>query len=441
MKLIFQFGNLNSDRNVFTTIVGKNGSGKSRMLKEIIELFREKKKIVGNVQSSFSLEDESLIGDLPRNIIASSTSPFDKFPFNDRATSDGYYSYQGLRGLYSNNLSLSFMTRTLGGLIRAMSLEEGRVKTVLDVLDYLEYHKVLEARFITEMTRNTLGTLAYAKDPLELINEMLHGKNYGGNEFRKVVRRLEDADDYTKKQIVYALRLFLESFSDNRISIVLTENGIVNMETSQAVPEDFSLLLEYGFLRLRDITLHKKGHDESFRINDASSGEQCVVMSILGIASRIKDYSLICIDEPEICLHPQWQERYIELMMSTFEAFKGCHFLIATHSPQIISRLGDECCFVLDMQSGNTLDAKALNKRSADFQLAHVFGAPGFKNECLMREVLEALTNISSGKKISSTEITYLHALIESKELLDIDDPVTKLILLLEQGLEALANV
>lgn len=62
--------------------------------------------------------------------------------------------------------------------------------------------------------------------------------------------------------------------------------------------------------------------NNSFSIKDASSGEQSIILSILGIASKIKDNSLICIDEPEICLHPEWQEKYIEILTQTFTNYK-----------------------------------------------------------------------------------------------------------------------
>ncbi len=45
-------------------------------------------------------------------------------------------------------------------------------------------------------------------------------------------------------------------------------------------------------------------------------------MNILGISTEIRDNSLICIDEPELSLHPKWQEKYMKLLMNTFSDYK-----------------------------------------------------------------------------------------------------------------------
>ena len=81
------------------------------------------------------------------------------------------------------------------------------------------------------------------------------------------------------------------------------------------------------------------------------SGELSVLSLILGLTATIKDDSLICIDEPEINLHPQWQEKIIELIELVSENYYGCHFFIATHSPQLISGIKQNNSFILDLSN------------------------------------------------------------------------------------------
>lgn len=159
-------------------------------------------------------------------------------------------------------------------------------------------------------------------------------------------------------------------------------------------------------------------------------------MTMLGIAARIKDGSLICIDEPEICLHPEWQERYIQLLMSTFQGFHSCQFVVATHSPQIVSRLGSENCYVLDLQNNSLQRAEVFNNRSADFQLAQVFNAPGFKNEYMMRELLSIVATLSSGKGISPKQKDFIDNARSLKGAFSHDDPVLQLTKLVEEALK-----
>jgi hypothetical protein len=159
-------------------------------------------------------------------------------------------------------------------------------------------------------------------------------------------------------------------------------------------------------------------------------------MTMLGIAARIKDGSLICIDEPEVCLHPEWQERYIQLLMSTFQGFNFCQFVVATHSPQIVSRLGSENCYVLDLQSNSLQPAEAFNNRSADFQLAEVFNAPGFKNEYMMRELLGVVATLSSGQVLNQKQIGFIESAKSLKSLFSLEDPVLHLINMVVEALK-----
>jgi predicted ATP-binding protein involved in virulence len=77
-----------------------------------------------------------------------------------------------------------------------------------------------------------------------------------------------------------------------------------------------------------------------------------------GIAANITDNSIILIDEPEISLHPEWQQRYINLLMNTFEGFYNCKFIIATHSPLVISNLKSSNCYILPMTESEIINAK-----------------------------------------------------------------------------------
>ncbi|CDG88782.1 hypothetical protein XBFFL1_240001 [Xenorhabdus bovienii str. feltiae Florida] len=90
-------------------------------------------------------------------------------------------------------------------------------------------------------------------------------------------------------------------------------------------------------------------------------------MNILGISSVIKDNSLILIDEPEVCLHPEWQEKYIKLLIDIFKINKKCHFIITTHSPQIIANLGEKNCFITSIEDGKSKKSINYINKPSDF--------------------------------------------------------------------------
>ena len=147
-------------------------------------------------------------------------------------------------------------------------------------------------------------------------------------------------------------------------------------------------------------------------------------MGLLGIASQIEDNSLICIDEPEVCLHPEWQEKYVHLLLEAFSNRRNCQFLIATHSPQVVAELPQSNCFVMNMADGKALDAKLLSHRSVDFQLASVFRTPGRHNEFLNRTALNLFSRVSSNKSFSEEDNHDLRLLEDLFATINQTDPL-----------------
>lgn len=165
-----------------------------------------------------------------------------------------------------------------------------------------------------------------------------------------------------------------------------------------------------------------------------------MLLSLFGIATYIEDNSLILIDEPELCLHPSWQEKYISLLTECFENKKNCHFIIATHSPQIVSNLQNENCFIIDLTKNSTHSSKEYIKKSADFQLLNIFHAPGYRNQFLIKELTSALAKISSSSALSQKEINNFEKIISFKDYVKSDDPTKELIVILEKSLNILKN-
>ena len=433
-RIKFHSAQINLEQNIFTTIVGKNGSGKSRLLNHIVT------KCIAYRNGSIDPEQKYAFN-LPTAIIALSTSPFDRFPVSNPLiknadhrlieSSLGYYHYLGLKGLYSGNLSMSFMVRIISGLIRALATDAGRIKTILGVLSYLGFNPSIKASFTCDITIPVLSQISESENPVEVINEFLIGERRAGTELRRLMMRMVEQADEEKYRLADSIKYYLHehrtNLKDKKLEVMITNRGVFNDVNGSPVTDRFTPMMEAGLIKLRSLELHKKGHVKPFKISDASSGEQCIVLAMLGVASQIKDGALICIDEPEICLHPEWQERYIDLLMNTFREFKACHFIIATHSPQIVSRLESENCYILDMQKSVILDAADSNRRSADYQLANIFSAPGFKNEYLMRELLKLLSKLSEGVELSSDDYDVISRIRGLENTLEESDPVTQL--------------
>lgn len=424
-----------SSKNIYTTIVGRNGSGKSRLLRGLISSMTPN----GFDEEEAGVEAitvfNSFVNEAPKKVIAVSTSPFDKFPFErfgvsrERNLAAGY-CYLGLKGITSENLGLGYLSRIMGALMRAMRNDPSNAYSVASTLNYLGYSQTIEAEFHLMPKLGGLRKILKSLDPLQELEEVLSASiNF------RVRRALENkrTRNSVLEKIMASIKQYASSHDKSVVRLILSADGVLDASSGKPLDDYFYHLHALSLLRLKDVVLEKKG--KSFNIKDASSGEQCVVMTMLGIASQIEDNSLVCIDEPEVCLHPEWQERYIELLMSMFSRFERCHFIIATHSPQIVAKLGSESCYVLDLENNILLNASLMNKRSADFQLANVFHTPGYKNEYVSREVLSALSVLGSGVSLSEDRLEILNRLISLKGKLERDDPVLHLMSLLESAL------
>ena len=71
-------------------------------------------------------------------------------------------------------------------------------------------------------------------------------------------------------------------------------------------------------------------------LSDLSSGEQHELVLVYELLFKVKEGSVILVDEPELSLHVAWQKRFISDLQKIQE-LKSMSVLIATHSPQIIN--------------------------------------------------------------------------------------------------------
>ena len=73
-----------------------------------------------------------------------------------------------------------------------------------------------------------------------------------------------------------------------------------------------------------------------FPLDQASSGEREIVNFLMGLFSFNIEGGLIVIDEPELHLHPKWQNVLIELFYELSDKF-GNQFIIVSHSPVFVN--------------------------------------------------------------------------------------------------------
>ncbi len=87
-------------------------------------------------------------------------------------------------------------------------------------------------------------------------------------------------------------------------------------------------------------------------IENLSTGEKQVVFRAGFLLKNLSEVgcSIVLIDEPELSLHPEWQERIIAFYTSLLGDGKGSHpqMIVSTHSPFIVHGAAGACVIILE---------------------------------------------------------------------------------------------
>jgi len=371
-------------------------------------------------------------------LIAVSSSPFDKYPIlNQRAIAqtlgeiNEYYQYRGARTKNSSNKS--YMREKFDQLgssfINFFLKSENKTNEILPLFTFLDiktkFKVLLEFPFSVSLNElSNAKILLSAISSSKFIKGIADDRNYTDDDANKIIRAAKAIQEgffseskshsFVSREKVFSLELDINNLKENRAKYL----------------EEFSILASYDLIDLVDIEFTKAKDKKSFFLTEASSGELCILFNILAIAGTISDDSIVLLDEPELSLHPEWQKGFLPLLEEVFSKYKKCHFIIATHSPQIISSIPKSNSYVVNLENNpaKVIDGKKFALHSSDFQLAKLFKSPGFRNEYLTKECVKALSLLSRVDKPKPQEIDSIHSLEEYLPFLDDGDPVKDMI-------------
>lgn len=399
-----QFVNLKETENgpYFSVIIGPNGTGKSNILRLIINLFRDLNQykntntLGSNVPKRFGMEYsmnnkkfiysnfmragkhdfvavtnenpkkyytilpdtkegelkfnqnpiESLPNEdvvLPNKIIASSIMLTDKYPIiNDKKESFEQYKYLGVRRLNSPGTAgtQTYINRTVEFIADSLNKPKFKEK-IKDVLNFLE----LEEKFIIQFTPRYRSKIFTGNLDVKMFDDFFYKKAGLTRQTELWGKPYYEKMSTTEKQSVID---FCNTIVNND-KIVKPYEGAFSRVLEYDVMNNGSFTKDYiniSHLRKLDLfsfpyfKVSKKGKE--IDAEESSSGESHFISTLISIISNIEENSLILIDEPELSLHPNWQIKYIHFLNEIFKEYKSCHFIICTHSHFLISDLRSE---------------------------------------------------------------------------------------------------
>lgn len=105
----------------------------------------------------------------------------------------------------------------------------------------------------------------------------------------------------------------------------------------------------------RNIPIFTNSSGDKFDINELSSGEKQLFLRTLAIKMLNPENSIILIDEPELSLHPKWQQKIVDVYR---KIGKNNQIIIATHSPHILGSVKKENIMLLDKNDDGEIIVK-----------------------------------------------------------------------------------
>lgn len=417
-----------------TILIGRNGSGKSTILREIAMALRayfsaDKPRsrqgrdrvarigvLADGLRSSLDLQSSAKIFKEerevlaegkrgPRRLIALSFTPFDKFPPADDSYRRGredhvdpFYIYLGFKSDFRSMSPRGRLLRSIDQLA-FQSPDELSDKRIEDILGTIGYGPVLEISYELDIKRTRDDPHSgWSPARLEEIAEML------------AVQATPNRPR-GRRQLHY------------RIDFISGHREL----SAPLDPEEVRRLTRSNILRLVSITLARG--DERVELLELSSGELNILSGFLGLAGFLEDGSLILVDEPENSLHPEWQIRYSDMLDAVLRQYKGCHLIVATHSPLIVSGVADGRATILRLdQEPIAVPSEIVTDSSPDATLLNAFDVVTSGNNYLKQLIVELLGLIEGGEEKSKRARTIASVLADTEERIPGDDPIQPLV-------------
>ncbi|GAB3309442.1 AAA family ATPase [Hymenobacter humi] len=426
-----------------TLVIGPNGTGKSRLLKALIEIFNDLYNHKTNSEATkshytydlaYSIGGKSIVvtydgfgyllninGDfvdfshieLPDKGIAAAYSLYEKFTPKNSSKIDGrggrydneFYEYLGVKTNNNYAFSSTNITNSIDLITEAVSVN-GFDKDLFEVFKVLGFNPTLKIEYeVKKFKRLFSGNI----DVSELRNRLsdFNFRNSGFS-YSSIVKLLElnDNELYPVVESINFISKYL--YKNRKFVFEVIFDGSANYLEYNDFYKHLSQLRRVKFLSYGKIGVSKRNNQvfkgDDPELNSMSSGEIHLLTSFLSLASVVKDSSLILIDEPEISLHPNWQIRYMDLLNTIFRHSSGCHFIIATHSHFLASDLLPDASAILSLRADR--EGKIIPETipsayglSAENVLYNIFGVVTTRNLSFELDVKELLRLVRAESK------------------------------------------
>lgn len=205
----------------------------------------------------------------------------------------------------------------------AQKLDESFPKRIIDVFSEEPDHESMATVTVESQIRERLSALSKKRD--KLVEVGLIGET--------ISEPIQPSNIFQEEILSKFLSVYIED-TEQKLGVFDDIYEKIRL-FKQIIDEHFSFK-RIDFSKQSGILIKDEDTGAKIPLSELSSGEQHELVLIYELLFKVKDGSLILIDEPELSLHVGWQKKFISDIQK-IQRLKHMTFVIATHSPQIIN--------------------------------------------------------------------------------------------------------
>lgn len=469
-------------------IIGQNGTGKSKVLVSVVDIILYLKRYSenhysnwnenygfeidffnGNRINSFKKTEGSLLLNeenakeklaeiqsiLPKKILALAYTFNDNFLFPDKKNKSSIYEYYGIRTV-SNAIFTKKPTEVVFKNLQQI-IDEQKENILDPVFISLGFKKKVQVTYLKNSTLNKLLKSSKFKKILNQITTKRHFKDLSSDlciQFSNLVKELTGLDKKERNKRFADDAIFRVLNNPDSIKKHLFDFALSLNKNDNQLKLDFSYSWDekensentlfkkhknlYEFLNQLDLISFDRFsvfRDHFFDFGQASSGEFHFLHVYSALANSIEENSIVLIDEPEISLHPNWQQSWYDLLRPIINNSKSSHLIVSSHSHLIVSDLPPKTSSINTLRRvQNLIEVELMTKKnpfawSSEQVLLDVFEMATDRNFYLaerMQKIVEELTK--SNPNLEKVNILRDELKLINRENLDPNDPLNEVL-------------
>lgn len=309
VKKLFGEKNIRWDLNDVSVLVGKNGAGKSTILRSIYELFTDENKDSLNLSAEFTL-----------NFVNDASLKFKKGKvFTEEEMSLFLEDLKNTSELLKENKVSKSKSKSI------------RLKNKHEIM-FDKFNSLYEEIFLNNNRVNSIFLSEISKTNEDAVSdisvEMISTINMSANS----INELTKSDGNTTTLLDLELNTELEKLKS------IHNNGKMKSKVTKFIDElndFFSESNKFVSFNGERIIIKNNKTDKSINIRQLSSGERQLLFILIKALNMSAGKNILLMDEPEISLHMSWQKKLISSIKRINDT---CQIIIVTHSASILAK-------------------------------------------------------------------------------------------------------